>query len=54
MKDKNVRKLVKNGRGSYYINIPKDILRSLGWRERQRLKVKRIPGGVVVRDYRKK
>ena len=40
MKDKNIRKLVKNGRDSYYICIPKEIIKKYGWRERQKLVIK--------------
>jgi hypothetical protein len=29
------RKIIKNGRSSYYINIPKEVIEKYGWRERQ-------------------
>jgi bifunctional DNA-binding transcriptional regulator/antitoxin component of YhaV-PrlF toxin-antitoxin module len=29
------RKIIKNGRNSYYINIPKEVMEKYGWRERQ-------------------
>ncbi|MBP9760177.1 MAG: hypothetical protein KBD24_02295 [Candidatus Pacebacteria bacterium] len=28
--EKNTRKIVKNGRESYYVNIPKELMRELG------------------------
>jgi hypothetical protein len=31
---KNIRRIIKNGRGSYYINIPKEIMKELRWKER--------------------
>ena len=40
MEDKNIRKLVKNGRDSYYVCIPKEIVKKYGWRERQKMVVK--------------
>ncbi len=46
-----VRKIVKNGRDSYYINIPKDMARELGWSERQKLVVKRS-GSKIVYDLK--
>ncbi len=52
--ERNVRKLTKIGRNSVGITFPIEIVRSLGWRERQRVSVKRVRGGVIVRDYRSK
>ncbi len=50
--DKNTRKIVKNGRESYYINIPKEIMRELGWKERQKLTVRRVGRRFVVEDWK--
>jgi len=53
MEDKNIRKLVKNGRDSYYICIPKEIVKKYGWRERQKMVVKdKGRGKVEVFDWR--
>jgi bifunctional DNA-binding transcriptional regulator/antitoxin component of YhaV-PrlF toxin-antitoxin module len=52
--DKNIRKLTKIGRQSIGLTLPIEMVRELGWRERQRVVVKKIKGGVVVRDYRSK
>jgi len=54
LSDKNNRKLIKMGRAgmSLGLTIPKEIVTSLGWREKQRVSVKRIKGGFVVRDYK--
>ena len=49
---KEVRKIVKNGRGSYYINIPKELMRELRWRERQKLTVRKSGGKLVVEDWK--
>jgi len=51
---KFVRKLQKDGTHSYTVNIPKELVGELKWRERRRLSVKKIRGGVVIRDYRSK
>ena len=48
---KEVRKIIQNGRGSYYINIPKDLKTHLGWRERQKLTLKIEGDKLVVRDW---
>jgi len=35
----NIRKIVKNGRESYYVNIPKELIKKFGWKERQKVVV---------------
>jgi bifunctional DNA-binding transcriptional regulator/antitoxin component of YhaV-PrlF toxin-antitoxin module len=52
--EKYIRKIVKNGRESYYTNIPKDIMRELGWRERQKLVIRRSGAKVVIEDWKGK
>ncbi len=49
-----IRKIIKNGRGSYYINIPIDLLRELKWRERQKLEVKLSGSKMIVKDWSRK
>ena len=49
----NVRKIVKNGRGSYYINIPKEVFKSLRWKERQKVVVKKVGKKIVIEDWEK-
>ena len=50
----NIRKLARMGKKSIGLTLPIEIVRELGWREKQRVSVKRIKGGIVVRDYRNK
>lgn len=52
--DKNIRKLTKIGRQSIGLTLPIEMVRGLGWRERQRVVVKKIKGGMIIRDYRSK
>ena len=52
--EKYIRNIVKNGRESYYTNIPKDIMRELGWRERQKLVIRRSGAKVVIEDWKGK
>jgi hypothetical protein len=49
--DDNVRKIVQNGRGSYYVNIPIELFRALGWRERRRVTVEKRGVGLFITDY---
>jgi len=51
--EKEVRKLTKTGRGSMYVVLPKKFITDLGWRERQKLVVERVRGGIMIRDWRR-
>jgi len=53
-KEKVIRKLTKTGRNSRYVILPKDFLEELGWRERQKLTVERVRGGILIKDWRKR
>ena len=53
-KDKNVRKLTRQGRRSIGIILPIEMVKELKWKEKQRVKVTRIKGGLVIRDYKKR
>ena len=46
--DEAVRKITKTGRYTYYVTIPRSIIDELGWRERQKVKVKRVGKRVVI------
>ena len=52
-KDKNIRKLTRAGSVSLAVVIPADMIDELGWREKQKVKVKRIKGGIEIRDWRR-
>lgn len=54
LKDKNVRKITRVGGTSLAVTIPVEIIKDLNWREKQRIVVKRIKGGLVIRDFRNK
>jgi len=49
---RNTRKITRNG-GSLNVSIPVEILKKLGWKEKQKVVVKKIKGGVVIRDWKK-
>jgi hypothetical protein len=51
--DKSVRKLTKLGGKSIGLTLPIDIVRELKWREKQKVVVKRVRGGVVIKDWKK-
>lgn len=56
LEEKNIRKLTRTGRAgsSFGLTLPKELVIELGWREKQRLVVKKIRGGLIIRDYRSK
>jgi len=49
---RNIRKVTRNG-GSFSISIPVEILKKLGWQEHQKVVVKKVRGGVVIRDWKR-
>lgn len=51
--EKNIRKITRVGKTSLAVTLPVEMTRELGWREKQRVVVKRIKGGVAIRDQRK-
>lgn len=50
----NVRKLTRLGKYSLTITIPKNIVKDLGWREKQKLVVEKHGQGVLLKDWPKK
>jgi bifunctional DNA-binding transcriptional regulator/antitoxin component of YhaV-PrlF toxin-antitoxin module len=51
MEEHNVRKLTKVGTGSYAVTIPIELVRELGWKEKQKLVVKRSGLKIIVEDW---
>lgn len=49
-----VRKIYKTGDYSYSLTIPKDLIKKLGWREKQKVVVKLSGQGLKIRDWEKK
>ena len=52
-KERNIRKVTRNG-GSLNVSIPVEIVKKLGWKEKQKGVVKKVKGGVAIRDWRSK
>ena len=49
----DVRKLTKVGRQSIGLTLPIEMVRELGWRERQKVTAKRVRGGVMIKDWKR-
>ena len=45
------RKLLKNSRGSYYLNLPKEIIKELKFRDNQKLILKRSGKNIIIKDW---
>ena len=50
--DKNTRKITKVGKTSLAVTIPKEMITELGWREKQKVTVKKVHGGVLIKDWK--
>lgn len=53
LEDRNIRKLTKVGRQSIAVTLPIEIVRELKLREKQKVVVKKVRGGVVIKDWKK-
>lgn len=51
--EQNIRKLTRMGRKSLGLTLPIELVEKLGWREKQKLIVKKIRGGLSIKDWKK-
>ena len=51
--NKFIRKIVKNGAGTYYVSIPKEIMKELRMKERQKVVVKKSGKKIIIEDWEK-
>ncbi len=52
LKNKNVRKLTKVGGGTLSVTLPKELVGSLNWKDKQKVVVKRILRGLTITDWK--
>lgn len=50
--ERGMRKLTKQGGASIGVTLPIEMVRSLGWREKQKVVVSRVRGGLLIRDWK--
>ena len=48
----NVRKIIRMGSNSMGITLPIEFLSKLGWRQKQKVVVKRVGGKLVISDWK--
>ena len=53
LKDKNVRKITRVGKTSLSVTLPKEFVKDLGWREKQKVVVKKVRGGLLIKDWKR-
>ncbi|MCL5667234.1 MAG: hypothetical protein M1383_05705 [Patescibacteria group bacterium] len=50
---KNIRKLYRQGSTSMAVTLPIEMVADLKWRERQKVKVSKVRGGILIKDWKK-
>jgi len=50
--ENNIRKLLRLGKASLAVTIPKDILLELGWQEKQKVVIKKHGKGILIKDWK--
>lgn len=54
LEERNIRKLNKVGRGrTIAVTLPIELIRELGWREKQKVVVKKRGSGLLIEDWKK-
>ncbi|MDP3244466.1 MAG: hypothetical protein Q8M83_02265 [bacterium] len=54
MNNKNIRKLTRVSKRSLSLTLPIEMVRQLGWKEKQKVVVKKGRGCLVVRDWKRR
>jgi len=52
LKDKNTRKITRVGKTSLAVTLPVEMVRELNWREKQKVTVKKVRGGILIKDWK--
>tara|TARA_B100001989_G_C24413917_1_gene400487 strand:- start:420 stop:599 length:180 start_codon:yes stop_codon:yes gene_type:complete len=54
LEDRNIRKLSRVGGGrSISVTLPIELVKELGWREKQKVVVKKRGQGLIIEDWKK-
>jgi len=51
--EENIRKITRLGKTSLAVTLPIGIIHELGWKEKQKVIVKKVRGGVLIKDWKK-
>ncbi|NTW27237.1 MAG: AbrB/MazE/SpoVT family DNA-binding domain-containing protein [Candidatus Moranbacteria bacterium] len=50
--NENIRKITKTGSGSYCVIIPKEMIKELNWKERQKVVIKKSGKEIIIKDWK--
>ena len=55
LEEKNIRKLTRMGRegSSLGMTLPKELVKELNWRERQKVTVRKVGKKLIIEDWKK-
>jgi len=51
--NRNIRKINKSGNGSYTVTIPMEMVKELGWREKQKVVFEKRGEVLKIKDWKK-
>jgi hypothetical protein len=51
--EKNIRKITRVGKTSLAVTLPVEMTRELKWKEKQKVVVKKVRGGLLIKDWKK-
>ena len=51
--NRNIRKVTKIGGKSYAVTLPIEMIRQLGWKERQKVVVKKQGSKIIITDWKR-
>lgn len=51
--ERNVRSISHGSNGSYYVTLPLELVKQLGWREKQKVVVTLHGSRLVIEDWKK-
>lgn len=50
---KNIRKIQRMGKTSLGLTLPVEMTSQLSWKEKQKVVVKKVRGGILIKDWKK-
>ena len=52
LEERGIRKLLKTSRGSVLVTLPIDIIRELGWRDSQKVIIRKSGQKIIIEDWK--
>ncbi len=52
LEEKNIRKITRVGRTSLAVTLPVEMVKDFGWKEKQKVKISKVRGGMIIRDWK--